>query len=86
MLSSIVSLDNESVIGGEENDRPEFAVEPKLFGKWSYEGVQSPDHSLSNYLQVKPVRQQVFVPYTAGPTSSVGLRRLSALSWSASSA
>ena len=50
----------------EDNDKPEFAVEPKLFGKWSYEGVQSPDHSLSNYLQVKPVRQQVFVPYTAG--------------------
>ena len=37
-----------------------------MFGKWSYEDVQSPDHSLSNYLQVKPVRQQVFVPYTAG--------------------
>lgn len=41
-------------------------MEPKLFGKWSYEGLQSPDNSLSNYLQVKPVRQQVFVPYTAG--------------------
>lgn len=41
-------------------------MEPKLFGKWSYEGVQSPDNSLANYLQVKPVRQQVFIPYTAG--------------------
>lgn len=51
---------------GVEDDRPEFAVEPKMFGKWSYEGVQSPDNSLSNYLQVKPTRQQVFVPYTAG--------------------
>lgn len=50
----------------EDDNKPVFAVEPKLFGKWSYEGVQSPDHSLSNYLQCKPVRQQVFVPYTAG--------------------
>ena len=57
--------DNESVIPDDE-DKVEFAVEPKLFGKWSYEGCQSPDHSLANYLQVKPVRQQVFVPYTAG--------------------
>merc|ERR1719361_1427644 len=57
--------DNESVRPDDE-DKIEFAVEPKLFGKWSYEGVQSPDHSLSNYLQVKTVRQQVFVPYTAG--------------------
>ena len=64
-LSLFASLDNDSQIG-EDNDKPEFAVEPKLFGKWSYEGVQSPDHSLSNYLQVKPVRQQVFIPYTAG--------------------
>merc|ERR1739846_143659 len=59
--------ENNSNDGREgDNDKPEFAVEPKLFGKWSYEGVQSPDHSLSNYLQVKPVRQQVFIPYTAG--------------------
>ena len=64
-LSLFASLDDTSQIG-EDNDKPEFAVEPKLFGKWSYEGVQSPDHSLSNYLQVKPVRQQVFIPYTAG--------------------
>jgi len=64
-LSLFASVDNDSQLG-EDNDKPEFAVEPKLFGKWSYEGVQSPDHSLSNYLQVKPVRQQVFVPYTAG--------------------
>lgn len=47
-------------------DKLEFAVEPKLFGRWSYDGVQSPDHSLANYLQVNTVRQQVFVPYTAG--------------------
>ena len=50
----------------DQDDKLEFAVEPKLFGRWSYEGVQSPDHSLSNYLQVTTVRQQVFIPYTAG--------------------
>merc|ERR1719362_2739997 len=49
-----------------DDERPDYAMEPKLFGKWDYTGVQSPDHSLSNYLQVTPIRQQVFVPYTAG--------------------
>ena len=41
-------------------------MEPKLFGVWSYEGVQCPDMSLENYLQVTTVRQQVYVPYTQG--------------------
>merc|ERR1712012_1346881 len=35
-------------------------------GHWSYEGISSPDSSLTNYLTVKSTRQQVFVPYTAG--------------------
>lgn len=65
VLTPCSSPDNASQLGVED-DKPEFAVEPKLFGRWSYEGVQSPDNSLSNYLQVKPVRQQVFIPYTAG--------------------
>ena len=55
---------DESLI--EESDRPEFALEPKCFGKWSYEGIECPDMSLTNYCQVKTVRQQVFIPYTAG--------------------
>ena len=55
---------DESLI--EDSDRPEFALEPKCFGKWSYEGVECPDMSLVNYCQVKTVRQQVFIPYTAG--------------------
>ena len=49
-----------------ESDKPEFAVEPKLYGKWSYEGVECSDISLAAYLQVKTVKQQVYVPYTAG--------------------
>jgi small subunit ribosomal protein S5e len=47
-------------------DKPEFAVEPKLFGKWSYEGVECSDISLAAYLQTKSVKQQVYIPYTAG--------------------
>jgi len=33
-----------------ENDKPEFAVEPKLYGRWSYEGVECSDISLAAYL------------------------------------
>lgn len=61
-----VRVRNESQMLEDLEDKLEFAVEPKLFGRWSYDGVQSPDHSLANYLQVNTVRQQVFVPYTAG--------------------
>ena len=49
-----------------ENDKPEFALEPRCFGVWEYEGVECPDMSLANYLQVKTTKQQVFIPYTAG--------------------
>ena len=49
-----------------DNNKPDFAVEPKCFGKWSYEGIECPDMSLAAYLQVKTVKQQVFIPYTAG--------------------
>jgi small subunit ribosomal protein S5e len=49
-----------------DSDKPEFAVEPKLFGKWSYEGVECSDISLAAYLQTKSVKQQVYIPYTAG--------------------
>lgn len=49
-----------------ESDKPEFAVEPKLFGRWSYEGVECSDISLAAYLQTKSVKQQVYIPYTAG--------------------
>jgi small subunit ribosomal protein S5e len=47
-------------------ERVEFAVTPKLFGKWSYEGVQCSELALVNYLQCKTVKSQVYVPYTAG--------------------
>jgi len=45
--------DNENPV---ERDKPDFAVEPKLFGNWSYEGVECSDMSLAAYLQVKSVK------------------------------
>merc|ERR1711934_226185 len=49
-----------------DDERPDYAMEPKLFGKWSYDGVVCDDISLAGYLQVKTTRQQVFTPHTAG--------------------
>lgn len=54
------------MVGDHNDGKPEFALEPKLFGKWSYEGVECTDISLNAYLQVKTVKQQVYIPYTAG--------------------
>jgi len=33
-----------------EEEGVKFALEPKLFGKWSYQGVQTTDISLQSYL------------------------------------
>jgi small subunit ribosomal protein S5e len=49
-----------------EEERREYATEVKLFGRWSYEGVASKDMSLQAYLNVKTIKAQVFLPYTAG--------------------
>lgn len=49
-----------------EETRVEYATEPKLFGKWSYEGVECKDISLMAYLNVKTQKAQVFLPFTAG--------------------
>jgi len=45
--------DNQNLV---ESDKPEFAVEPKLWGKWSYDGIECSDMSLAAYLQVKSVK------------------------------
>lgn len=54
----------------DEEEREEFkhqyATEPKLFGRWSYEGVESSDISLQNYIVMKTSKAQVFMPHTAG--------------------
>lgn len=58
----IVLVDEVKV---EENE-VKYATEPKLFGKWSYEGVECKDISLMGYLNVKTIKAQVFLPFTAG--------------------
>ena len=50
----------------DEQEQAQFACEPKLFGRWSYEGIECDDISLAAYLDLKVTNQQVFVPYTAG--------------------
>merc|ERR1711957_946000 len=59
-------------------DRVEFAVTPKLFGKWSYDGVQCSEQSLIAYLNVKSTKAQVYVPYTAGKYQKNDSRRSNA--------
>merc|ERR1719453_411461 len=44
----------------------DFAVLPKLFGKWDYKDIQSSEQALDAYLSVKSVRHQIFYPYSAG--------------------
>ena len=41
-------------------------MKPKLFGKWEYDGIECSESSLSDYISVKNVKSQVYVPYTAG--------------------
>jgi small subunit ribosomal protein S5e len=49
-----------------EDTTGSFAVKPMLFGKWTYEGVNSSEQSLTDYLSVRTIKSQVYVPYTAG--------------------
>merc|ERR1719198_2716067 len=44
----------------------DFAVLPKLFGKWEYKDIASSEQALDNYLSVQSVKHQVFYPYSAG--------------------
>merc|ERR1719310_113085 len=57
---------NSQDIGEQGDMGPDFALTPALFGKYSYENIETNDISLQRYLQVKDVKAQVFVPYTAG--------------------
>ena len=41
-------------------------TEVKLFGKWSYDDVSSPDISLTDHMAVKQKTAQVYLPHTAG--------------------
>lgn len=42
-----------------------YANEVKLFGKWTYDGVQVNDISVDDFIAVK-AKDQVYVPHTAG--------------------
>jgi len=44
----------------------DFAVLPKLFGKWEYKDIKSSEMALENYLSVKATKAQVYFPYSAG--------------------
>ena len=41
---------------GVDDNRVSYAVEAKLFGKWTYEGVTSKDISLMEYINMKTAR------------------------------
>merc|ERR1719181_1427869 len=49
-----------------QEETTDFAVLPKLFGKWEYKDVKSSEDALEAYLSVKSTKAQVYVPYTAG--------------------
>jgi small subunit ribosomal protein S5e len=57
---------NSQELGEQEDMGPDFALTPTLFGKYSYENIETNDISMQRYLQVKDVKAQVFVPFTAG--------------------
>ena len=43
-----------------------YAIEPKLFGKWSYVGLQVADGTLSDFISITQTRVKTFLPHTAG--------------------
>ena len=43
-----------------------YATEPKLFGKWSYNGLQVSDGTLSDFISITQTRVKTFLPHTAG--------------------
>lgn len=49
-----------------DETRVEYATEVKLFGRWAYDTVEAKDISLMAYLNVKTIKAQVFLPFTAG--------------------
>lgn len=53
-----------------------YAVEPLLFGRWSYEGIECEDISLQSYVNVKATKQQVWLPHTAGKYQTKKFRKV----------
>eukprot|EP00470_Lotharella_oceanica_P006197 CAMPEP_0170178066 /NCGR_PEP_ID=MMETSP0040_2-20121228/11645_1 /TAXON_ID=641309 /ORGANISM="Lotharella oceanica, Strain CCMP622" /LENGTH=196 /DNA_ID=CAMNT_0010421021 /DNA_START=37 /DNA_END=627 /DNA_ORIENTATION=+ len=51
-----------------------YAQEPKLFGKWSYEGITIADISVKDYIQFKG-KCAVWLPHTAGRYAAKRFRK-----------
>jgi len=49
-----------------QDDKKDYATPVLLFGRWSYDGVVCKDMSLLEYINVKTVKSQVYLPVTAG--------------------
>lgn len=60
---SILAIDGD--VKGDDSS-VKYATEVKLFGRWSFEGVECKDISLMGYLNVKTIKAQVYLPFTAG--------------------
>jgi len=43
-----------------------YATEPRLFGKWSYAGLQVADGTLADFISITQTRVKTFLPHTAG--------------------
>jgi len=67
LYSYLTILVDGDVVKGDET-KVEYATEVKLFGRWSYDSVEVKDISLMAYLNVKTIKAQVFLPFTAVDT------------------
>ena len=59
-------LVNVDIAEVQQDDAKQYATEVLLFGRWSYENVACKDMSLFEYINVKTVKAQVYLPFTAG--------------------
>jgi len=50
----------------EKEEKPLFASQPKLFGKWDYSEVKLENLCFKDYVAVTSTKSQVYVPHTAG--------------------
>ena len=53
-----------------------FAIEPKLFGKWSYENLVIEDKSLEAYIRFTPEKMKIFFPLTGQRYASKRFKRV----------
>lgn len=56
-------------------EKQTFETTPKLFGKWSYDGIEITDQCFIDYIAVKSDKSNVFVPHTAGRYQQKSFRK-----------